>query len=204
MIINNIKRNFLTASELVKVKTVSLNDNKALCIYRNAFVKQCEQGLTFAQLKSRCKNGIFRIVSASRYKSAIYQILLLAGVKLVSSQKWCCANPKDSQNQGICVFRTVVTEDMGYYTHVECKNFFAKNAKRLLAHPKSKDTESWNAYMSVFEAINEADRIRNEDNVNAYPSSKSPFSCSKLGKGTYLINTLYNNHKLSNPQNRIK
>lgn len=146
-------RQFLTASELVKVKDVSLDENEALRICRDAFVEQCEKGLTFAQLKSNHMNDVFGNISAAQFRNAISKLLTLAGVNREASVRLGCATPVRSYT---CVTRLVVTEEMGYNTHEECKKFYAKHAKTLQNRAKNSTDERTRKYLQVFDAINGA------------------------------------------------
>lgn len=144
-------REFLTASELVKVKDVSLDENKALRIYRDALVEQCEKGLTFAQLKNNHRDDEFCFVNAAQYRIAISKLLSIAGIKREASVKFGCATPAHSYD---CVTRLVVTEEMGYNTHIECKKFYARNAKMLQNRAKNSTDEHTRKYLHIFDVIN--------------------------------------------------
>lgn len=144
-------REFLTASELVKVKDVSLDENKALRIYRDALVEQCEKGLTFAQLKNNHRDDEFCFVNAAQYRIAISKLLSIAGIKREASVKFGCATPAHSYD---CVTRLVVTEEMGYNTHIECKKFYTRNAKMLQNRAKNSTDEHTRKYLQIFDVIN--------------------------------------------------
>lgn len=150
-------REFLTASELMKVKDVSLDENEALRIFRDAFVEQCEKGLTFAQLKSNHLNDEFGNISAAQYRIAISKLLSLAGIKRETSVKFGCATPAHSYDS---VTRLVVTEEMGYNTHIECKKFYARNAKMLQNRAKNCTDERTRKYLQLFDVINGAKPTR--------------------------------------------
>lgn len=150
-------REFLTASELMKVKDVSLDENEALRIFRDAFVEQCEKGLTFAQLKSNHLNDEFGNISAAQYRIAISKLLSLAGIKRETSVKFGCATPAHSYDN---VTRLVVTEEMGYNTHIECKKFYARNAKMLQNRAKNCTDERTRKYLQLFDVINGAKPTR--------------------------------------------
>lgn len=150
-------REFLTASELVKVKDVSLDENKALRICRDALVEQCEKGLTFAQLKNNHRDDEFCFVNAAQYRIAISKLLSIAGIKREASVKFGCATPAHSYD---CVTRLVVTEEMGYNTHIECKKFNARNAKMLQNRAKNSTDEHTRKYLQIFDVINGAKPAR--------------------------------------------
>ena len=150
-------REFLTASELVKVKDVSLDENKALRICRDALVEQCEKGLTFAQLKNNHRDDEFCFVNAAQYRIAISKLLSIAGIKREASVKFGCATPAHSYD---CVTRLVVTEEMGYNTHIECKKFNARNAKMLQNRAKNSTDEHTRKYLQLFDVINGAKPAR--------------------------------------------
>lgn len=150
-------RSFLTASELVKVKDVSLNENKVLSICCDALVEQCEKGLTFAQLKDNHRDDVFGNISAAQYRIAISKLLSLAGIKREASVKIGSATPVHTYN---CVTRLVVTEEMGYNTHIECKKFYARHAKLLQNRAKNCSDERTRKYLQLFDVINGAKPTR--------------------------------------------
>jgi len=147
----NKTRTFLTASELVKVKDVSLDENEALRIYRDAFVEQCENGFTFAQLKDNHRGDEFGNISAVQYMIAISKLLSLACVKFETSVRFGSAT---HDHTCVCVTHLVVTEEMGYNTYKECKKFYARHAKMLQNRTKKNCNENMRKYLQVFETIN--------------------------------------------------
>ena len=180
-------REFLTASELMKVKDVSLDENEALRIFRDAFVEQCEKGLTFAQLKSNHLNDEFGNISAAQYRIAISKLLSLAGIKRETSVKFGCATPAHSYD---CVTRLVITEEMGYNTHIECKKFYARHAKMLQNRAKNCSDERTRKYLQIFDVINGAKPTRmgehNEQDADKkyckLPGGREYLTCEEFSK----------------------
>lgn len=150
-------RTFLRPSELMKVKDVSLDENEALRICRDVFVEQCEKGLTFAQLKNNHRDDEFCFVNAAQYRIAISKILSIAGIMREATGKIGSATPAHSYDS---VARLVITEEVGYNTHIECKKFYARNTKMLQNRAKNCTDERTRKYLQLFDVINGAKPTR--------------------------------------------
>lgn len=121
MIRKFIKTTFLTPGELKKVKAADLGKHKELSDYRNAFVKQCEEGFLFSELKEKYNvenKDLFQSVSTEKYEDSILKILEIANVPLLQKMQ-SFSTPEEGL---VYFFRDlIVSPQLGYNTYVEHK-----------------------------------------------------------------------------------